>query len=284
MYQDKLVAVIRCNGEILREIDDVVTLPFGSEYNILMKNLDSRKVQVGITIDGRDILDNKKLVIDGGKEAELEGYMDGFSAKHKFKFIQKTKEIANHRGDKVDDGIIRVEFQYEKKVVSQRIRAENICSHHYDDPIVMYNNTPKPDFFNQERSICGDTKAFRSSDGIGSTEFSNNSSMGMSKKLDSKMSRRTKFKGFMDNPTPQPLEDEGITVKGSQCNQQFREVWMNELEEASSVIIIKLRGYTGKQKIVRKPITVKTKIQCETCGRSWRSWIKFCPNCGTSLI
>ena len=39
MYHKKLVASIRTNGKILREFKDTVYLPFGSEYSILLKNL-----------------------------------------------------------------------------------------------------------------------------------------------------------------------------------------------------------------------------------------------------
>ena len=33
---------------------------------------------------------------------------------NKFKFIQKTDKIIGHRGDNIDDGMIRVEYRYEK--------------------------------------------------------------------------------------------------------------------------------------------------------------------------
>lgn len=301
MYKKDFVVVIKCNGQILREIENVVTLPFGSEYSILLKNLNSRKAQVSISIDGKDVLDDKKLVIDGNKEkeTELKGYMNGFSAKNKFKFIKKTKEIMEHRGDRIDDGIIRVEYQFEKKIVTQRVRTE-YTSLHYNDPVIIYNSTPKPDFFDQDINICSNSVRGINGDGSGSVFYSNNSNIeaSMSSDFDTLRSRKickskkmsnpihnSKFKNFVDNDsTPQPLEDEGITVKGSRINQQFREVFMGELEEQSSVITLKLRGYNGKQEMVYKPITVKTRLVCETCGKGSKSNAKFCSNCGTSLI
>ena len=39
-YQEKLVAVVKCRGKILREHGEFVTIPFGEEYTILLKNLD----------------------------------------------------------------------------------------------------------------------------------------------------------------------------------------------------------------------------------------------------
>ncbi len=45
-YKENFVLVVKCKGEILRERDGIVTLPFGSEYSILMKNLDHRRALV----------------------------------------------------------------------------------------------------------------------------------------------------------------------------------------------------------------------------------------------
>lgn len=308
MYKKDFVAVIKCNGKILREIDDVVTIPFGSEYSILLKNLNSRKAQISITIDGKDVLDGKNLVVDGNKETELKGYMRGFSAKNRFKFIQKTKEISEHRGDFIDDGIVRIEYQFEKKIVTQRVRTE-YCNHTYRDPIIVYNGTNQDHFSDEihiytnqcdrgmsiEKGVNGDVSLDSDISGTMSLGFGPRGISGDSPRLkrcsiNHDMSHKSKgFKGFldggiMDPPTSQPLEDEGITVKGSQCNQQFREVWMGELEEQSSVITLKLRGYTEKCGFVSKPITVKTKIECDTCGKLSKSNAKFCSRCGTSLI
>ena len=114
MYQNKFVAVVKFEGKILREKGDIVTLPFGSEYTLLLKNLNSKKAQVNITIDGSDILDGKKLLLDPDSDMELEGFLKGKKAYKKFKFIDKNPQISEYRGDKIDDGIIRIEFTYEK--------------------------------------------------------------------------------------------------------------------------------------------------------------------------
>ena len=80
----------------------------------------------------------------------------------------------------------------------------------------------------------------------------------------------------------QPLDDEGITVKGSECNQSFRYASIGELEQAE-VIIIRLKGITGTSTPIQQPITVQTKLTCSTCGKVSTSAAKFCANCGTFL-
>jgi len=113
-YKEQFVAEVKVNGKILRVRNDEVFLPFGSEYSLLLKNLNSKRASVKISIDGTDVLDGNALVVGPNQTAELEGFLKGSTGKNKFRFIQKTKEIQEHRGDKIDDGIIRIEFAYEE--------------------------------------------------------------------------------------------------------------------------------------------------------------------------
>ena len=78
--------------------------------------------------------------------------------------------------------------------------------------------------------------------------------------------------------------DEGITVKGSESSQTMSQIQLSPLEEASHTIILKLRGYDNKDKPLEKPVLVKTKLKCTTCGRTSKSNIRFCPECGTALF
>jgi len=56
------------------------------------------------------------------------------------------------------------------------------------------------------------------------------------------------------------------------------------LEENSHIIIIRLRGALGVTNVkVTKPVTVKTKLKCVTCGHVSRSSAQFCNKCGTAL-
>ena len=113
-YADKFVVEVKQNGKILRIKNGAVYLPFGSEYSIFLKNLNSKRASVNISIDGEDVLDNNSLVLDANSSTELEGFLRGNTAKNRFRFINKTKEISEHRGDRADDGLLRVEFAFEK--------------------------------------------------------------------------------------------------------------------------------------------------------------------------
>ena len=243
VYKENFVAVVKCNGKILREQNDVVTLPFGSDYTLLLKNLESRRASVKISIDGKDVLDGDEIVVEANDETELRGFITGTDVKNMFRFIQKTEKIADHRGDFIDDGIIRVEFAYEKK-------GETI--QYYTPPL------------------------FRSTDIIGSRVFSK----GSSSDFNCYHHSTTVCSDSLCNSSP--AQDEGITVKGAETQQGFQYVTIGELEE-SSVIIIRLNGTTPSGKVAQQPITVKTKIVCSICGTKNSAGVKFCPECGTAV-
>jgi len=256
-YKDRFVAEIKSGGKILRIQDDTVYLPFGSEYSLLFKNLNSQRASVNIEIDGQDVLDKHSLIIDPNTTSELMGFLRGATATNKFKFIQKTKQIQDHRGDRIDDGLIRIEFAFEKPQPKPWI--SNIIHevhHHYENPMrfTYYHSNADWSYSNNETSGRG----------IGSDVRSFNYS---ADKL-----------GFMDTPQ----QDEGITVKGQEINQEFRYSSIGELEE-SQIIIIKLRGLTSHGVSVSEPLTIQDKLTCSSCGTKSKSSAKYCPNCGTYL-
>jgi hypothetical protein len=79
-----------------------------------------------------------------------------------------------------------------------------------------------------------------------------------------------------------PEIDEGITVKGEEIDQGFVYGHIGELE-SSQVMVIHLCGEKINGTVVSKPVTVKTRLRCKTCGTLSRSYAKFCSNCGTFL-
>ena len=276
-YKDNFVVEVKCRGKILRVTDDAVRLPFGSEYSIYLKNLNTRRCSVNISIDGEDVLDNQSLILDANSSTELKGFLRGNQATNRFKFINKTKEIQDHRGDKVDDGMIRVQFAFEKdlpEIIKKTIIHED---HHYHNTHHWnYNNWFSGDStVRYGTAVDGDTIAGAAQSAV----------RGMASSAPATQN------AFYSNVTEdslgvqslgQPLNDEGITVKGSEIHQDFRYASMGELERAE-VIIIRLKGITGTSTPVQAPITVKTKLTCSTCGRTSGSDAKFCANCGTFL-
>lgn len=285
-YKDNFVVEVKCNGKILRMKDGVVSLPFGSEYSIFLKNLNSRKASVKVQIDGEDVLGYNTLILDPNSSTELQGVLNGSTVYNKFKFIQKTKQIQEHRGDKIDDGMIRVEFAFEKpKPETRQIITERHIHHHNYD---YHHWFPRFGSY----TYCGGTINSGNSAKEGLTgEVTYSSSMGNVQASNTGGEEVGSVNAFHSNvemeslgveSLGQPLDDEGITVKGSRCRQLFVYGSIGELEQ-SKVIIINLRGFGNSGVSVEKPITVKTKLPCPTCGTKSKSSFDFCPACGTKL-
>ena len=235
MYNNNFVVVIKHKGKVLRESNDgTVRLPFGSDYSVLLKNKDSRKAVASVEIDGEDVATG--IIVPGNDSVELKGAINGLRVNNRFRFIKKTKEISNYRGDREDDGLVRVEYRFER----------------YDTVRIPIRPLKK------RIDVWYDTKSW-TSDGCSSdiTYTSSNNAL-------------------FHCP-------DGITVPGAETKQDFVYGSTKPLEYQSHVIVLQLRGRTNRRRAIRKPITVKTRLHCQTCGRRSKSSMKFCGNCGTYL-
>jgi hypothetical protein len=118
MYDNKLVCALKVDGKVLREIKDTVYLPFNSEYTILLKNLNTVKCLVSLELDGRDVGGGNKFIIQPGQSLEVERFIANGNLKegNRFKFIERTGKIEEHRGIKVEDGLLRIKFQFEMNI------------------------------------------------------------------------------------------------------------------------------------------------------------------------
>lgn len=234
MYKNNFVVAIKHKGKILREVNDIVYLPFRAEYSILLKNMSSVKAVATVEVDGVDVIDNNSIIINANDTVELKGFMKGTTVRNKFRFIEKTKKISDYRGDRVEDGFIRVEYRFEKQIKWP----------------VSYPIMPKLNVYGEYHSNLCKQGSLRD---------------------DVVYSCST-------------INDKGITVKGSEVKQDFIVGNTNTLEENSFVIAIQLKGRKKSSgKFVKKPVTVKTKLVCVTCGTKSKSSAKFCRECGTFL-
>jgi hypothetical protein len=253
MYSEKLVVAVKANGKVLREFKDIVYVPFDSEYSLLVKNLNSVRALVNITIDGTDVVPGG-LVVNANSEVDLERFVKDMSTGNKFKFIERTENIENHRGVKAEDGLIRVAFKFEK------VNPYLIAQRNYDYDRIW----GQPQWGSNSHS------------GVPCADYTSSVLRGGAVK------GITTTAASLNSVTFSAQSDVGITVPGSISNQKFITVSDFATETTEHVIILKLVGDTGQQK-VEKPVTVETKPKCQTCGKVNKATSKFCTECGTSL-
>lgn len=276
MYQEKFVVAIKSNGKILRETKDLVHLPFGSEFSVLVKNLNSRRAKFKLQIDGTDVLDGTEIIVNANSEVEMKrfirnGNMDEGNA---FKFIERTQKIEDGpRGIKVDDGIIRVEFWFEKEV------PVTVTTHHrhvyHNDYYPYYGRYGGPfDITYGQSSILSDTSGSMLKSASAS---SRGMAVGQNASFTASASDSSSF-----NAVDELSSDVGITVPGSKVEQKFQTVYGFNAEAASQAMIIRLAGTKGVAKVATA-VTVKSKQKCVTCGHVNKANANYCTACGTSL-
>lgn len=250
MYANKFVAAIKVGGKVLREHGDTVYLPFGSEYSILLKNLSTTRAQVKITIDGTDVLNGDSLVVNPGN-LELERFLKEMDRGNRFKFIERTKAIEDHKGVGAEDGLIRIEYQFEK-VTHYVSRLGGVCG----------SGMSVMDEMKSERRISmgqSTYDSFYGSNSLLSSSFSASASS-----------------------TPALVNETGITAPGSISTQMFQSVKDFPLEEQKHVLVLRLLGEVPG-KLVQEVVTVKHKPTCVSCGKVNKAASKFCSECGTGL-
>ncbi len=286
VFKDNFVVSVKVEGKILREIDGVVHIPFGTEYSILMKNLSEKRAVVKVEIDGESVLGSRSLVINPNSTSDLERYLRYNNSKgNRFKFIEKTEDISDYRGDRIDDGIIRVTYQFEKEYFECVYRSGMIRCPNTPSSYCEFINTPcHKCMYRRPRIYWYDTWTYEETvyDGkvcsgygtAGSPSYSSSSNSTSINNYCDSSSETLCFNGSNS--------EEGITVPGSISHQEFTDVSVGNLESKKHVITLKLVGSVGQDKI-SEPITVKTKLTCITCGKSNKSDMKYCGNCGTSL-
>ena len=283
MYQNNLAVAIKHAGKILRENKDLVSLPYGSEFTVFVKNLNNRRVKFSLQIDGTDILGGEYIVIDANSETEIKRFLraGNMNEGNAFKFIERTAAIEDGpRGIKIEDGIVRVEFWFEKE---KPVYDTYPYNHEYwrgkqDGINDERNRKINPWFYGQNILIGG----IQGSPGLMGSSYSANS---VSASITNSPLRSTLSSGKVKGASVESIiNDVGITVPGSKVEQKFTTVYGFTAETQSHVIILKLLGKTSEDVLIVKAVTVDLKPKCITCGKLNKANSKYCNGCGTSLV
>jgi hypothetical protein len=264
MFLNQFITCVKSSNKVLREFKDVVYLKYGSEYSILLKNLSTRRAVANIFIDGENVV-NGGLIIDAGKEIELERFVKDLDKGNRFKFIEKTSAIEKHRGNKVEDGLLRVEFEFEALPV---LKVDSDDSWRYPDKKYTFGPswTGTPNYGPIWNS---------SSDGpVKGSVLRGVSDNKIYAASNSTLSATAVNCSYTAN-------DQGITVPGSISDQKFTTSYCNT-DGVKHVMILRLLG-SADGAPVKETVTVKAKPKCQTCGKLNKATANFCNDCGTSL-
>jgi hypothetical protein len=252
MFKSGFVVAVKVNGRVLSEQGNIVKLPFGSEYTILLKNLENRSAVADVTVDGRKVVD--QIIVPKNDSVEIERFVDSMVNGYKLKFIGKAESVERYRGNKVDDGILRVTYRFEKEKTLGHFWE--YTSYPIHGKIFDYESYPNP-----RRKTSGDIRDIHHYDTGTSPSFLKSS----------------------HNNCFCSTNDKGITVEGDDSHQGFTFGNVDELEYIYNVITLKMVGFTPNIEEVLKPFYVKQKVICKYCGFRWDNRQKYCGNCGSRL-
>ena len=285
MYNKNFVVAIKVGGKVLREVEDLVYLPFGAEYTILLKNTSTLKVKAKVSIDGKDATEDVHLVIYPGESTELKRFIrnGNLEVGNAFKFIEKTAQIEAFRGNKAEDGLITVEYEFEKPYVAPKI-YDDLWPYYYGRLGGHYKGgcmggSSHPVFYNSV-----------SSDSLGGSMQNASYSMTTSADSDDTMARsacnyssEVKLKASSVTRSLVPKNDAGITAPGQVVDQKFSTASWFATDGVKHSMTLQLKGQTDNAKVVTKAVVVKKVQRCTMCGTNTKQTAKFCHQCGASV-
>lgn len=287
MYQEKFVTAVLVAGKVLREHKDTVYLPFGQDFALRFKNLNSVRALVRVSIDGQDATEGTSgLVVPANDTVNLERFIKNgnLAEGNKFKFIERTSKIeSGSRGVRLDDGLVRVEFEFERQPakVEDTIRQMQIYKTYVHD-YKYYQPYPRP----LEFWCSTSTQVYPAQNGGGtgsgdllSRRLSASTTEDLLNRKLGATATASSDDGLLMNTY---ANDVGITVPGGLSEQKFEQGAWFPTDGQKHVMILKLLGTHGEIEVT-KPVTVKMKQKCSTCGHVNKSGMKFCGECGTAL-
>ncbi len=257
-YSNKFVFCVLVNGRPQKELaNGQISLPFGVEYALRLRNKNNRRAVVEIWIDGEN-------VSGGGYVVNAHDYVDikrHHDIDRAFKFVSLDSEDAIEHGkngpnhDKVK-GTIEARFRLEKerpRVIYRDVHHDH--HHHHHD---QYHPRPRPwpyppIWFNNDKPddggvwSSGQIKSdmlYGSSNSTDGAEMtcSTGGSQSISAPIKSLRSRSRRGDVETCNFTaPEPLQD-GCTVEGYSTGQSFHTVHI-DLESAETCLKLFLVGF-----------------------------------------
>jgi len=282
MHKKGLVACIKVGGRILREQSERVYLPFGVEYSVYLKNLEHRRVKATLFIDGENV-SSGGLIVGGNSSIDIERFIKNgnLQSGNRFKFIERTEAIEKHRGIEAEDGLVRIEYQFEKEPPKiQYQKTVHIHEHTYQYPYWPY--WPYNPYRRYEPYYPDPYITWTCNSSQAQSTGCRSSSGAMQMMAQNTQSAESPATIMACSMTSSSIPNEaGITVPGSESNQQFHAVYGFKSEPETHVMVLHLIGEVGS-KLVSAPITVEKKLSCITCGKANKMTAKFCSQCGTA--
>jgi hypothetical protein len=252
MYEKQFVIAVLHDGSPVREIDGKVTLPFGSEYKVRLKNKNNVRAKARVWIDGRKASNLGDFILNPGETLDLERFLDeSMSEGRRFKFVRASDRRVNDPTDP-DNGTIKVEFYKE-----QTFKID------WNPPVRPIKPLPKgngPDWWYTTNT---NTTGGNPRRGMATTTcYASNS---------------------ISSSTLCSSEQAGATVEGGHSSQNFVIGDDFDTEVFPITLTLKVQG-PRKGAEISPPRRPQPRVKyCGSCGKRRMRRDRFCPHCGTKF-
>lgn len=270
MHSNNFVFCLKADGRILREMNGKVYMPFGSEYSLYLKNLDMRRACVTVSIDGADPFDGLAMLVDGKGMLNLERFVrnGNLNAGNRFKFIERNTVVEAGRGVQAEDGLVSVTIEFERPPIVHSLVPLPEVHHYYYLP----QNGPQ-----RLRGVSAGTPNPAHWGSTISASVGGNLAQG----YNCSVGGAAPLMGDGVTSANVYANQAGITAAGSASNQTFTMTSGFVGDGNPFTMTLQILG-EGHKKVTR-PVTVRDRPRCSTCGTVGNVGQKFCAACGTSL-
>ena len=267
MYRNGFMVAVKVGGQTIQEFDGKVTIPFNSEFKILLRNKIDKDAICKVYLDGKNVSELGDLVLRAQSSLELERFVSGWNIGNKFKFVPVSHDGVIDKSE-VENGILECRFYKVNKKVSPEVVIREVIKY---EPIII-DRTPVPSRWWDHTYPWWPQVTWCDTGDIGNNNITylNNARVSGSiteiKYQDGQLEKSVQC--FASN------DGKGATIKGSKSEQRFEVASIDDIEtEASAVITIKMVGCKAV------PFK-KIETNCKRCNHEWVAGEKYCSRCG----
>ena len=226
MYKGGFVVNVIHKGDILEDTNSTVAIPFNAEYEVKLKNKNSRDAVAKVFIDGREVTKAGDIIVRENQSVNLERYLESLSDGRKFKFVPLGK---GESGDN-EKGVIEVRFRLVKERSYGIVWNPPREIHHYHHPVYI---EPKPYWNSPDVTWCSNNTSSKAI--LDSCSTSGN------------LSANACYCNTSSSSVNISDVDSGKTVEGSYSGQKFSYDYIGSLESSETVVRLKVVGFKRKE-------------------------------------
>jgi hypothetical protein len=110
MYKDTIAIAIKHGNKPLPEFNNKFLIPDNTSFSIFLKNMNQKTAYINVFINEKKVTLNK-IKLKNKESIDIHRFED---TNHTFHFIKKTLELQKQRKNQLEDGLIRIEVDFEK--------------------------------------------------------------------------------------------------------------------------------------------------------------------------